>query len=132
MEIVKQVFDIGELFDAASSVSDVMESYHGAYDMQRSFGMVNVGMEACLDDTIRASYLGCQRGLRGGSKEIIGDELARGVRQIQGHLFGRFTEEQLRIALAKAACIASVLRRGEPAPDDRLDRFSGDRLARTG
>lgn len=61
--------------------------------------------------------------------EALGDEMIRGMRPVQSHLLQRpFGGEQLKIAFAKAAYIASLMRREPAESAPGIERYTAERL----
>jgi hypothetical protein len=131
MEIIKQVFDIGELFDAARSIEMVDAAYRAIQRQQDAYRGHTHTLQVSLQDTIESSYLYCQSGFKNSESIALIDEMNKGVLQIQSHLLGGpFRSDQLRIALAKAAFVATAIERGSGGIDLNEIRFSPGRIDR--
>lgn len=111
MEIIKQLFDIGELFDHCVDIGEVTESYETIQEQESKYRATRPSLVATLDDTIETSFLLCQTRLKGSIKDNRTDELDLGIRQIQSYLLGSpFRIEEARVAASKAAFIATAMK----------------------
>ncbi len=111
MEIIKQLHDVGELFDASNDMSIVSHTYQAIQKLEATYRGENFSIESTTDDTINAAFLLCQSELKGALKDSRSDELQRGIRQIQNYLLGKpFRLEDGKIAAAKAALLASLIK----------------------
>ncbi len=120
-EIIKQLFDIGVLFDQLKDLEKVKASFSAfasaeiAYRSEKGFGPDDV-----LDDIINTSLILAKRGDEEGQQQREDfAELLEGIRQFQYFQFsGTFKIEHAQAASAKAAYIAAMIRtnfQGEPA-----------------
>lgn len=115
MHFMKQVFDIGELFNAASDLAAVRAAYHQVFAVENSYRGGKFTMQLALQDTFDTAYRIAQVGLSNAPKDGCDALLDAGRRQIGSHLVGlKFRREEMKIAAAKAALLASALR--APAP----------------
>ena len=112
MEIIKQLFDVGTLFDACDDLSEVSSSYRAIQKQERKYLMDPPTFDEALDDTIDTSFLLCQTRLRGSIENDNTRELHQGIKQIQSYLLGTpYRIEEARLAAAKAALIATAIRK---------------------
>jgi predicted nucleotidyltransferase component of viral defense system len=112
MEIVKQLFDIGELFDYCRDVKAMTESYNATQAQESKYRKSNPSRNESLDDTIGTSFLVSQYLLKGFTSNAEIKEIATGLKQIENHLLGvPFKIDHARIAAAKIALWLSLLRR---------------------
>ena len=112
MQVIKQLFDVGELFNAATNFSKVREAYNAAYEKEISYRDKKPDKEKVLNDTIATSFGLCGSGLRGFHKNNDIDLLKRGVQALANHLVGgafRINTEA-KVAAAKVGCIANLLK----------------------
>lgn len=129
MEIIKQLFDIGELFNSASSLLDTAESYRAIHGQESKYHEPMPDIAATLDDTIETAFLLCQSRLKGSLKDPRTDELDAGIKQIQSYLLGRpFRIEEARRSAAKAALVATIIRSGRRDLDLDKYRYSDAKL----
>lgn len=111
-DIVKQLFDVGALFDSANDLRKVAAAYEHMHRKQLAYGRPSCTLDDALNDTIRAGFEYSQVGLRGGSDSENARSVQEGVRNLENHLLNQpFAQTEARIAAAKAACLAAWLQR---------------------
>jgi len=111
-DIVKQLFDVAALFDAASDIQLAAEAYTEIHAKQLLYRQKSYSLEETLQDTINAAYEITQRELKGGNDSVNGKMLAIGVKSLQNHLVNvPFNIDRARIAAGKAACLAASMMR---------------------
>ena len=114
MEIVKQLFDISELFDHCRDTKTLIESYNATQTQESKYRESNPSREESLDDTVQTSFMIQQYLLKGYKSNSEIKEIATGLKQIENHLLGvLFKIDQARIAAAKAALLASIIKRND-------------------
>lgn len=110
MQMIKQLFDLGELFPYATNFREISESYDAFLKAENGYRSKNYSREQTFQDTIDACYLISQLGLRNGIKNIQTEILQRGVRQISSHLINRgFNLNDAKIAASRTAYLAKLL-----------------------
>ncbi len=113
MQIVKQLFDVSELFAAAEDIAMVARTYEAIADAEIGYRGNTYTREQALDDTFETSIKLCGIGLRGvpaGKESAI---LQDGIKKIDSHLVNVvFRLEDAKIAASRAALLAAILRRG--------------------
>lgn len=112
-DVVKQLFDVGVLFDVATDIEQAAQVYAALHGNQCRYRQKEFTVEETLNDTI-AACLGltwCE--LRGpGKDDPIGMYLKDGVQRLQSHIVnGRFDRDPSHVAAGKAACAAALLLR---------------------
>jgi hypothetical protein len=111
MEIIKQLFDVGELFDVGTDLSQIRESYKAIHKQEMTFREKKFSIDDTTQDTIDNAFLLCQSGLRGSIQNDKSTELQQGIRQIQSYMLGApFRIEEARIAAAKAAWLSAMVK----------------------
>ncbi|MGH2569108.1 MAG: nucleotidyl transferase AbiEii/AbiGii toxin family protein, partial [Bacteroidota bacterium] len=85
MEIIKQLFDIGELFDHCSSLSEVHAAYNSIWKQEASFRNKKFTLLQTLDDTIEAAFLISQARLKGSVNNDDLNEMQKGIRQLTNY-----------------------------------------------
>ena len=129
-DIVKQLFDVGVLFDAATDLSVTAEAYAASHARQLVYRQAEFSLADTLNDSIEAGFLYCQLELRGGAKTEQGLFLQDGVNALQNHLVNQpFRRDEARIAAGKAACLAAWLQRRPDGVTIEQLRFQPDRAA---
>lgn len=113
MEIIKQLFDVGVLFDHVSDMSVVSKTFMNTVTKEIQYRNPDLKPESVLQDIHDTSFL---LGIRGTDKERRSEygELQTGARAFtQFSLVGSFTlDSQAIIASAKAAYLAALIKSG--------------------
>ena len=113
MEIIKQLFDIGALFDRITDLEEVGETYARIARQEATFRKLTLESVTCLYDTINTSFLLCQSGLRGCVENEQTRELKDGIGRIRSHIReGRYAVSHAKDDASRAACLASLVRDG--------------------
>lgn len=129
MQFTKQVFDIGELCDAAIDIAPVGEAYEKIFAAENGYRGGKFTREMALEDTFDTAHLIAQVGLSMAPKDGRCELLDAGRKQLESHLVGvKFSREELKTASAKAAVLTSALRTKEP-PDFANLRYDETKLA---
>src|ERR1051326_368358 len=111
MEIIKQLFDIGKLFDVCDDLSEVRSSYTTLQKQERAYRQNVTTFDEGLNDTIETSFLLCQSRLKGSMENESIEELHRGIKQIQSYLLDTpYRIEDARLSAAKASFIAAAIK----------------------
>ena len=110
---MKQLFDIGELFDATSDLAAVRAAHAEIFQAENGYRGGKFTAEQALQDAFDTACCIAQVGLAKAPKDGRCELLEAGRKQIECHLVGvRFRREEMKIAGRKAALLASVLRGG--------------------
>jgi len=129
MQFMKQVFDIGELFNAAGDLQAVRDAYHQVFAAENGYRGGKFTADQALQDTFDTAYRIAQVGLVGAPKDGRDALLDAGRRQLVSHLVGTsFRREEMKIAAAKAALLSSAIRATGPSDFPAL-RYDDNKLA---
>lgn len=129
MQVIKQLFDVAELFDATADLEEVDKSYTALFGAENRYRGSRFTKEQALDDSIETATLVCGAGLKGAPEGGDLDTLLSGGRALAGHLTNhRFGQPEMKIAAAKAACLAGLLRSGS-LPASGVRRYDPARVA---
>ena len=111
MQVVKQLYDIGELFDIANSFNEISIAYRAAYIKETGYKDNDFSEKQVLQDTIDTCHNLLQIRLRGYKNTLAADFLEDGIRKINSHLLDdKFTTDtEAKITAAKVFCIANFL-----------------------
>ena len=110
MQIAKQMFDIGELFDAATDFQVVRQVYDGTFALEAEYREHRFTREAALRDTLWASLGIASELLRGDNPSAETRSLRAGWRRVGSHLIQhRFGLDEARVAAGKAALLATAM-----------------------
>ncbi len=111
MEIIKQLFDIGALFEQVTDLQELGEAYTLISKQEAMFRKLTLESKDFLNDTIKASLMLCQSGLRGCIENEQTRELKDGIIRIRSHTKeGRYTNANAKEDASRAACLASLVR----------------------
>lgn len=112
MQVVKQLFDVAELFGVTGDLPAVARAYDAMQALENGYRKGAFTRDQTLIDSRDACFALASRGLRGVAPSPEADLLSDGARRLQSHLIsGRFSLDDARIAAGKVALISSVLRR---------------------
>lgn len=129
MQVMKQVFDIGELFDSACDISAVSIAYRQVFSVENEYRGGEFTFLQALEDSFETAYLIAQVGLSGAPDDDRCGLFDAGRKQLASHLVGaKFRREEMKIAAAKAALLSSVLRTQMPLDFASL-RYDATKLA---
>lgn len=112
LEIIKQLFDVGTLFDQLIEVELVAQSYAAAVQKELSYrSLTHLSAADVLQDTIQTALVVAQLQLnRPVTPAAAGQEIGVGIRAFSNFLLaGKFREEEAAVSAAKAAYLAARL-----------------------
>ncbi len=129
-KILKHLFDIGELFDAADSMHVVRDVYRliaGAEIGYRKNEKV-MTIDECLDNTIETARLATGLAINKQLDKRRCELLRTGIATLQGHLIGTdFRVNEAAVAASKAAFLAAAIKK-DATPDLAQVRFNPDHM----
>jgi hypothetical protein len=110
MQIIKQLFDVGELFDLAEDLSSVRRVYLRVFNQENEYRGGGFTRVQALDDTLDAALHLSRHDLKGVAKTPEAEKMADGVRKLSGHLVNhRFNLDAAKITAAKAALLSRLI-----------------------
>jgi hypothetical protein len=110
MQIGKQFFDVGELFDAAVDFQVVRKVYNDVFALEAEYRNHRCDREAALRDTLGACLGIAMENLRGDRPSADTEALRNGWRRVSSHLIQhRFGLDDARVASGKAALLATAI-----------------------
>ncbi len=110
MQIGKQFFDVGELFDAATDFQAVRRVYDGVFALEAEYRNHRFDREAALRDTLGASLAIANEMLKGDQPSPDAQALRAGWRRVSSHLIQhRFGLDDARITAGKSAFLAAAI-----------------------
>jgi hypothetical protein len=115
MQVAKQLFDVGTLFEHATDFAQVARVYDGVQAQEAGYRGHTHTREATLADTFSAC-LGIT-GTKKAQQAVFADTplILDGFRKLGGHLtLPRFGDEDRRTLAARAAVLTAHLRTGRP------------------
>ena len=121
MEIIKQLYDIGNLFDQANDVETIRNVFNAIasnelkYRKKHNFNSIDV-----LDDIFNTAYC---ISTRGQSDTCNFKDLQNGITRIKSYIFSsKYQLENIIISASKAAYLAALLKTG----NNTIDRYVSD------
>lgn len=114
VEIIKQLYDVGLLFDLSSDFELVKKSFLKVVHEEIAFRKLDINWQHVLQDTTEACHILAQRDQA--RQEFI--HLQTGITNITNFILDRFKIEEAITASAKTAYLCSVLKgdkTGEPS-----------------
>lgn len=110
IEIIKQLYDIGNLFDNISTMRPVSEVFHTVATAEIGYRSLGNTPLDVLEDIYGTSLLIATRG-QDGKGDFI--ELQRGIQNIRNYIFSEsFHIERAMVFAAKAAYLAALIKTG--------------------
>lgn len=111
MQIIKQLFDIGELFNTAEDIALVCKSYQALSSAEIRYRGGKHTIEQAVEDTFRTGIKVCGLGLRGVPRDKHSEILADGIGKVSSHLVNtRFRLEEAKISASRAVLLAALLK----------------------
>lgn len=119
MQIMKQLFDVGELFLLAHDLEAVRRVYERVFAQENIYRGGLFTRDEALNDTLDISKRFCLNGFKGAQKHADVQLLEDGRKRLEGHLIDhRFDPQTAKIAAAKAGLLAQLIL--TDAPSDAL------------
>ena len=116
MEIIKQLFDLGVLFEHITNLKEISQIYKKISKTEASYRSINTPMDAFLNDSINTSFLVCQLDFSKSIRDDYTKELREGISRIKSYIVGgKYSLLNAKEDASKVACLASLIR------DDRFD-----------
>lgn len=120
MEMIKQIYDIGSIFDRLSSLEGIRENFIKISKTELAYrGLDSNNFQLILEDIISTSLNFCVYGRIDKPSFLT---MQMGVNKLSSYIYGdRFREPQAQIAISKAAYIARQIERSK-TEIERFDR----------
>lgn len=110
LEIIKQLYDIGRLFDNMNSLATVADAYDRISRVELSYRRMEENPALALQDTRETSLCLSTRGFAGNGDFAA---LQNGVSRLRSFMYlGKYQIEQATADAAKAAYLATLLEKG--------------------
>jgi hypothetical protein len=110
MQIVKQLFDVGELFNLAEDLLAVRRVYQRVFDLENACRGGGFTVSDALEDTLQASLSLCLHRLKGITDSPEALLLEDGARKLTSHLGShRFNLDMAKLAAAKSALLTRLI-----------------------
>lgn len=112
MQVVKQLFDIGILFDRAQNFQVIQNSFITICEKELRYRNNLNDVAAVLQDLITISIVICEQGLSGTSQSDESQFITDGIRKMSSHLISQFrARQEAKIAAAKVFCLANRIQK---------------------
>ncbi|HCL00445.1 MAG TPA: hypothetical protein DHW42_10135 [Candidatus Marinimicrobia bacterium] len=109
-EIIKQLFDIGRLFDHISDINLLIDAYQTISRQENLYRNNRFSSSEILKDTFQAGIKLCNIDLKGFVEDDETIALRNGIKTVGGYLFrGRLPFETAKIYAAKASLLANII-----------------------
>ncbi len=105
-EIIKQLVDVGQLFDAITDLTVVARSFFTTAQEEIAYRHLTISPNDVLTDVINTALLITRRE----EKDVHFDQLQGGIRRLTNFVIGGFSIEGAILAGAKAAYLSRLLR----------------------
>lgn len=130
MQVIKQLYDIGELFDICSDHEKIKTAFDAVFEKECEYRGYNFSKEQALQDTIETCLNLLQIRLKGFKNNQITDHLDEGIKRISSHLLNdNFkVDSKAKITASKVLYIANSIKNGI-AIDFNTDKYSADKLS---
>lgn len=111
MEYLKQIIDLGILFGIVEDLKDIRDTFNKTCAMENNFRKTKHPQEEILNDIFEVAFRYSQWLLKGADnsfKEIA--SINRGLERLSNHLVARVSPDDLKVAFAKIAYMAHLIR----------------------
>lgn len=114
MEFVKQIVDLGLLFELSIDFKDLIHTFEKNSKIENKFRKTNYSQDEILSSIEEISFKYSQYLLRGANNNFPEIEcLNRGLKKVSNHLVGKYGQNDLKFSFSKIAYICNVLRKRE-------------------
>lgn len=111
MEVLKQIIDLGELFNAANDVDDLRQSFISTAQQENGFRGTSYSIEEVVGDIIDIAFKYSQSVLRDADNSFPEIALINdGLGKVSNHLRDKIDQRAVKAALAKIAYICRIIR----------------------
>jgi hypothetical protein len=112
LQVVKQIFDIGQLFNVSGDIKSVVKAYNASFNQENSYKDKKYTKNQALDDTAETAIELCQINLKGCKPSTTKDALISGIGKIQNHLISSQFRQHLeaKVAASKAYLLSRMIK----------------------
>jgi hypothetical protein len=109
MEINKQLFDVGALFNISDDIEEIKTSFNNFIMLESEYRGKQFSTNDVIKDIVEISFKISQINLKGGFKNKVTDEFLQGMKSLRSHLIsGTYNLEDAKINAAKTAFCVST------------------------
>ncbi len=129
LEIIKQLYDVGELVRYVSSPNIILSTLERVCVQQNRYRKTRFTTDEVLEDVIATSRLICHIDFKGHAETSQTAELRAGIKSIQSYLMAnRFSLPEAKLSASRAAFIASLLKKRLTRENLNLLLFTPDKI----
>ena len=112
MQVAKQLFDIGELFNVAADFNKISTAFKATFEKENSYYSNKFSDSDVLQDTIDICHSLCSIRLRGFHESGDTNNIQDGIRKLSSHLLDEDfrTDSEAKITAAKVFFIANLIK----------------------
>ena len=131
MQIIKQLFDIGELFGVVEDLGLVMRSYEAIAQAEIGYRENKFTYSESVEDTLQSAIKACSLGVRGFKRDARSEFLMEGIKKIGTHMVqGRFNVNDAQVTASRVALLAALVKSGEGKRNLRDLRWKPENIVR--
>lgn len=111
MEFVKQIIDLGGLFELISSVDEIKKAFENTAEQENGFRRTHFTPDEVIDDILDVAWKYSQWMVKGGDnsfKEIT--SINRGMERVRNHLVGNIDSGALKLIFGRIAYVLKLIR----------------------
>ena len=129
MQIVKQLFDIGELFNIATNFKNIKTAFKDNFNKENGYHSNIYIEEQVLQDTINICLDLCSIRLKGFKSSEDTNNIEDGIQRLGSHLIKeKFSIDfEAKIAGAKVFCLANSIKIDKSISFDKI-RYSSNKI----
>jgi len=136
MQIIKQLFDVGEMFNVAEDMGMVVRAYEAIARAEIGYRGNKVSAQEAIEDTFQSAVLACGLGLKGVKPDERSELFLDGIKRVGSHLVNcYFRMPEARLMGSRVALLATMIKaraekrdlralRWKPEEADRLELLS--------
>lgn len=106
MEIIKQLYDIGNLFEASKEMSTVSKTFRKIAETEMNYRNINAGVETVLNDIVQTSLCISTNNQLGSGRYDI---LVKGISKLKAYIFSESFHIDKAIVFSSRAAYLSTL-----------------------
>lgn len=128
MQVAKQLFDIGELFDVADNFNKVQKAFTETYIKENGYHNNRFTESQVLQDTTDLSLAVCLIRLKGSQNTPDTEKIEDGLNRLKSHIAGRKfrIDFEAKVAASKVFCLANSLKNNRILNFE--DKYSSDKI----
>ncbi|MDD4206288.1 MAG: nucleotidyl transferase AbiEii/AbiGii toxin family protein [Candidatus Delongbacteria bacterium] len=107
MEIIKQLYDIGNLFEASKEMSTVSKTFRKIAETEMNYRNINAGVETVLNDIVQTSLCISTNNQLGSGRYDI---LVKGISKLKAYIFSEpFHIDKAIVFSSRAAYLSTLI-----------------------